>query len=221
MRVVAAGLVLSLGLSAKADLLYDNGAPNQFTGNEMTGWIQAEDFVFTSPQVLTDVRFWDYEYDSAAYTGSIMWWIYADIAGAPGSTIYTGTATPTRSLTGNLVSGMNEYVNDFSVGSLALAAGTYWLGLHNGDPADYRDWRGFYWETTDSSSPKPVSYGMSDPSPFLSDWQIEGYYDFQDEFYPLEHAFQLYGVVPEPSAILSGGVLALAAGLAVARRRKA
>lgn len=232
-RAIAAGSVLGLGLSANADLLYDNGAPDHVNGSEMTGFIQAEDFDANGTGALTDVRFWSLE-DAAnsPYQGSILWWILSDDAGQPDAALHEGSVVPTRVATGVTVSTLSEYQYDFSIGALTLPAGTYWLALHNG-ATTYTEFVGFFWETTDSTIAKPHHYGQEAGAPFpdpfdatLLYWQESGTWAVDpgtnnEYFVPFEHAFQLYGVVPEPSAILSGSVLALAAGLAVARKRKA
>lgn len=208
-RLLTLGFLVSL--TANAGLIYDNGAPDQASGNEMTQWIQAEDFNLANPEILTDIRFWNIEDPAAAgYQGSITWQIYSDSAGMPDTVLFSGTVSPTRLATGLLVSdSFQEYQNDFSVGSISLAAGTYWLGLHNGPLAT--DTRSeFYWETT-SGGPNPVSYGQEDETPFGDGAWFNN---------SREHAFQLYNVVPEPSTLLGGSVMALAAGLLVWRRRK-
>ena len=42
-------------------IIYDNGGPDQQNGNEMTEWIQAEDFNLSADSTLTSVNFWDIE----------------------------------------------------------------------------------------------------------------------------------------------------------------
>ena len=110
-----------------APFLYNNGAPNQANGNEMTQWIQAEDFVLPGPTTLTSVRFWDVE---GAYQGSIVWHIYANNVNQPGGLLASGTVSPTHVATGNSLFFGNEFQDDFAF-NVALAPGTYWLGLPN------------------------------------------------------------------------------------------
>src|SRR5437868_6093849 len=60
-------IVLALGAWAvvtapcMAELIYDNGSPNQVNGREITSGIVAEDFQLGVPSTLTDVRFWSLE----------------------------------------------------------------------------------------------------------------------------------------------------------------
>lgn len=190
--LLSGALVLAL-LCAPAHavpFVYNNGAPNQSNGNEMTQWIQAEDFVLAAPTTVTGVRFWDV---SGAYQGSIVWQIYANNGNQPGSLLASGSVSPTRSATGNSLFFGNEFQNDFAL-SVALTSGTYWLGLHNG-PLTTTTREEFYWETTNGNT---TSTANEDNAPFGDNvWFNNGQ----------EHAFILSGAtelqpVPEPSSML-------------------
>lgn len=194
MGVVAA--LLLVGSSAQAGLIYDNGAPNVISGNEMTQWIQTEDFALASPVVLTDVRFWATEEVQGAYQGSIVWSIYGDNGGTPGALLYRDSATPSMVYDHDTSFG-SSYQFDFSVGTVNLSAGTYWLGLHNG-PLTTTSRENLYWETTAANL---TSTAREDMAPFDdSSWFNNAQ----------EHAFQLFGnigpVVPAPGAILLGSI---------------
>jgi hypothetical protein len=130
--------VLTLATLARAGtIIYDNGAPNQQSGNEMTEFMQTEDFTLTSPRTVTDIHFWDIE-STGAYSGSILYFISGDTGGNPDfNKILTDGLTPfvTHTLTANgcNVLGFCEYSNDVTMLSvLSLAAGVkYHLWLHN------------------------------------------------------------------------------------------
>src|SRR5712692_7249678 len=82
--VVACILAVFAPLRAHAQIIYDNGPPNQQNGNEMTQWVQAEDFSLTAATNLTSVHFWDIEAPGGtAYQGQIAWGLYADAGGMP------------------------------------------------------------------------------------------------------------------------------------------
>jgi hypothetical protein len=161
-------------LSLQAGVVYDNGGPDGVDGSEMTAWIQAEDFLLGAPTSLTNVSFWSMEAD-VAYQGSIFWQIYSDDAGNPGTVLFSGTATPTRTAAPEATAwgypiGMR---NDFSVGPIALLGGTtYWLGLHNGPLATTYRWD-FYWATADANT---TQTGRNELGPFgyggLGGWRL-------------------------------------------------
>lgn len=181
-------------------IVYDNGGPNQQSGNEMTQWIQAEDFSLAADTLVTSIHFWDIEDPSGGpYQGSISWAFYADAGGMPGAPIASGTeAAVTRTfLQGGVLGFYDEFSNSFNIAGVPLLAGTtYWLGLHNGPlTTDFR--ANFYWETTNNNG---TLFGQEDETPFDGVWLSNGQ----------EHAFQL-DTVPEPAtwSLLGLGVCGL------------
>lgn len=153
------------------DIIYDNGGPNQIAGNEMTEWIQAEDFVLSADATLTSMFFWDIEdAGGGLYQGEIDWQIYSDNGGQPGTVLASGAATDvTRNfIQGGVAGSYDEYSNTFRVSpGVALTAGTrYWLGLHNG-PYSVHTRFNFYWETTNSNG---TLTAQEDEFPFDGFW---------------------------------------------------
>ncbi len=204
---VIAAAMLFAAPGAKAAIVWDNGGPDQALGSEMNARVQAENFTLGAASLVTEVLFWSIE--KFGYDGSITWQIYSDSAGVPGVALFSGnTAAVTRVPTGvvGLFGVLDEFENSFSVGALPLAAGSYWLGLHNGE-LFFTDDRLYYWETTSSSNPPT---GHEDEAPFgVGGWFNNGQ----------EHAFQVIGaqgVVPEPGTMALLGL----GGLAVLRRRR-
>jgi hypothetical protein len=199
-------VVLGLATAAPAGLFYDNGAPNSLNGNEMTEWTQAEDFTVASPVVLTDARFWAFGVsEPGSYAGSIVWSLYADGSGQPAALLDRGSVVPARAFDHSTPYGPS-YQYDFSVGSLNLVAGTYWLGLHNG-PLTTDTRSEFYWETTGANL---TVRGNEDITPFdTGGWYNNGQ----------EHAFELYAnPVPVPGAVLLGSIGLGYAGMRLRRR---
>ncbi len=198
------GTALSLGALAccgSAAAVYNNGAPDHVSGNEMTQWIQTEDFTLTSSETIGAVKFWDFQ-NSNSYNGSISWFVYADNSGLPGSVLDEGNVAATRTRTGKMVLGSyTEYVNNFSTGNITLGPGTYHLGLHNGmlsDPARAE----FYWETT---------YANGTPSGIEMNLENGNTWNYNGQ----EHAFELLGTAataPEPGSLLLLGLGGIALG---------
>ena len=210
-------LVLLVSAFARADnIIYDNGGPNQQDGNEMTEWVQTEDFVLKSDQTLTDLHFWDIE-ASPGYFGSITWWVVGDDGnGNPNFNNILGTENTTNNMRVQLQCGIFgiycEYSNWIDLTTpIALKGGvTYHLALHNG-PVTNDAREEFYWETT---NPNGTQTGLEcdlTTGACYSQWFNNGN----------EHAFYLTGGqtnVPEPGtlALMGTGILGALAGL---RRR--
>jgi hypothetical protein len=191
-----------------AAVVYDNGAPNQVNGNEMTSWIQAEDFMLTTTRTINEVKFWAFVNPNAiGYHGHINYFIYADNGGSPGAMITSNDVTVPLPPAGQTVLGSyTEYAFDFNITPFTANAGTvYWLGLHNGDFVTDTARAEFYWETTNV----PIGAAGDGQETFLpgTSWNGNGQ----------EHAFQLLAGVPEPTTMLLLGLGLV--GLAGIRRK--
>jgi len=201
-------LILSLAAASFASFagaqIYVNGTPDLLNGNEMSHWLQAENFTLGANNTIGGVRFWSIDAPGAVWDGNVDWWIFNDSAGTPGSIVSSGTQTTvSRVATGNVWGGgaLVEHVWDFAITGTAVTGGTmYWLGLHVNN--DYtRD--EFYWESaTGGNAPT----GMESEDGLMNNWAING----------TEHVFEL-NAVPEPSTLIVLGGLA---ALALARRRR-
>jgi len=204
--LLLAVIVCLAPFSFAGTIVYNNGAPNLQNGNEMTNWIQAEDFMLGTTTVITDVHFWTIEYlPSNGYAGSIWYGIYLDNGGQPnlGNPLVEGFlagANLTRTPTGRVALGTyDEFYYAFDIVPFTAQAGvTYWLGLHNGDLNNTARAE-VYWETTNFNG---TITGNEDILPPAGDgWSNNGQ----------EHAFQLTSI-PEPSSLflMGSGVLGLA-----------
>ena len=187
-------------------VVYDNGAPNQAGGNNMSFAYQAEDFVLAADTTISDVHFWSLE-AAGSYRGGFFWGLYSNVGGSPGAAISSGfQSLVTRTGTGAAVFGDIEMLNQFDVTSTALLAGTYWLVLHNGAFGNLTDnGRDFLWETT------ALAKGFAGHEDDGTGWTPNG----------AEHAFQLTGpnVVNVPEPMTGGLVVAALAALLFTRQR--
>ncbi len=104
------------------------------------GTIQAAPFTLSATKTLTEVVFWDYE-ENPVLEGvpqpqppGAFWTIYANASGTPGNVIASGFSDETALADGGMTApwpwpiGEAFQVN-FSVGSLTLSPGSYWLGI--------------------------------------------------------------------------------------------
>jgi hypothetical protein len=197
--LACAAVLAALPASAADNVVYDNGAPNHESANNLGYAWQAEDFNLSAGTGINAVTFWSLE-AAGAYRGSISWSIVGDDGGKPSSDIFGSgnQLTVTRTALGNN-GGLDEYSNSFSLGApVSLGAGTYWLVLHNGSFSDLGDPNEFLWAT---SAINPSLRGME---------SFNGGVAWTSNFN--EHAFQV-SAVPEPASVvmLAAGMLLLGA----------
>ena len=203
-RIVLVVAVAAFSSSAFAGDLYNNGAPDYSNGNEMTQWVQAEDFTGVGA-IIGSVTFTFIDLLNSNLTqwdGTIDWYIYNDGGGQPGGMAASGVGSNiTTSLDGNF-NGWDNYTMTFDLGGggfAANAANTYWLGLNLNVGFDRDE---LYWTTTAANG----TFGghESDGSP-NGPWNNN----------TLEHSFSLH-IIPAPGALALLGI----AGLAARRRRR-
>lgn len=203
-RIIAAALFAGLATSAGAGIVVDNGLPNQSGGSELNEFLEADDFTLGAASTsLNLIRFWSLQSDASDYAGSIEWSIRQDAAGVPGAISASGSATPTGVDTLNSAFGLEEFRYEFAINA-TLAAGNYWLVLHNGPNAS-QPTTSFYWEWSQDTG---NSQNFDLPVP-TQGWTG----NFSELAFQLEDKSTS---VPEPATILLIG-----AGLAalVTRRR--
>ena len=200
--------------------VYNNGAPDQAYGTQMSEVVVAEDFTLGAMTTIANIQFWSIQSAATDYRGSVYWVVYSNVLGLPGAILFGNTAVATPAVaTGNSTAfGYAEYEFNIDVVDFTLAAGNYWLGLHNGPLASI-DATEMLWETTASSIVSESKYFDS-----TSSWVGAGTH--------LAFALDGTGVVvpppppppPPPTGVPEPGTLALV-GLAVlvarVARRKA
>jgi hypothetical protein len=195
-RATVLALMLGVSQAATALTVFNNGAPDFVTGTAMTEFVVADNFTVASSYDITNIRFWSAQSALGAYQGSVAWAIYSDLAGLPNSSLNAGLATVTGTATvGTVPPGYGVYSFDIPV-SFTLAAGNYWLALHNGPLSNTTTPGDMLWATSGSTSTPASVY-------FDGGWVSTGN----------EQAFRVDGnvsVVPEPE-----GIALFLAGLAV------
>ena len=178
--------------------------PDLSGGTDMNGNLVADRFTLSGTATVTQIRFWALQDNLASYTGSIFWSINASSGGLPGASIVSGTVSATASSTGLSAFGLNEFLYTFATNT-SLAAGNYFLTLHNG-PTSTIPTSNMFWENSNANSGNSQTQDLSLPAqPFVANFT--------------SLAFDLSGTsVPEP-----GSVVLMTTGLFGAlllRRRK-
>ncbi|MEE8155446.1 MAG: hypothetical protein V3T53_10890 [Phycisphaerales bacterium] len=200
-RIVLVVAVAAFSSSAFAGDLYDNGAPDYNNGNEMTQWVQAEDFTGVGATI-GSVTFTYLDFGIVKWDGTLDWYIYNDAGGQPGGMFASGTGQNIEmSFDGNF-NGWDNFTTTFDLGGGGVAveaANTYWLGLNLQQGYDRVD---FYWTTTNPNG--TITGNESDGSPD-GPWFNNGQ----------EHSFSLHEI-PAPGALALLGI----AGLVTRRRRR-
>jgi len=94
--VFGAAALFALSMPGEAAVVFDNGGPNDVSGNETTAWVQAEDFSFAANTTVTGAGVYLAGFGNVtAWDGFFTYYIYADAAGSPGAALQSGSVTPT------------------------------------------------------------------------------------------------------------------------------
>ena len=159
-KVACAIITLATPLAQAAPVtLWDNGGPATETqgGSQMSSFFQAANFTTGFATNLSSTTFWSLE-GGSAYAGSISYSIFGSTDGSPNeSAVFASgnVAAPSRTTIGStslggLALGIFRY--DFDLAVTNLAAGTYWLALHNGALDTGADDVEFYWAWSDANA---------------------------------------------------------------------
>ena len=221
-KLVFAVITLAGPLAHAAPVtLWNNGGPAISTqgGSLMSSYLQAANFTTSFATNLSSASFWSLETGSS-YGGLITYSILGNASGSPdGNLVFaSGSVVPTRTDTLATAIGLNVFQYDFALAVTNLAAGTYWLELHNGALSAGADEAEFYWAWSDANATNGGALDDQERSLFPLDttWGSN----------QAEHAFLIAGErfvqqqISEPGTTL---LVTLAAGLGLisSRRRTA
>ncbi len=204
MKRFMATLGVAMMASSSMASIYDNGPANFFDGNEMTAWLQSEDFMLNGNAVANGATFCLLNTlvgsNNANWDGSLQWYIFNDSGGQPGAIHASGNAQNIVITFAGTINGFDHYGVAFDFGqNVALTGSTqYHLGLHMA--ADYNSRDELYWGTTNYNA---TQTGWESSGGTMNNWFNNGQ----------EHCFTL---VPTPSTAALLGL----GGLAAVRRRR-
>ncbi|MCC6586071.1 MAG: hypothetical protein IT168_05060 [Bryobacterales bacterium] len=208
-------LTASAAVPGWCGYLYSSGTPAQpLEGPEITVHEVAGAFQLGLGATVSGFEFWSFEYAApfGGFAGSISWNLYRDDNG-PGTSLYIGNVTDfQRENNGTFTVVGNQatlFRNIITVNPFGLDAGSYWLGLTNGD-GSLNVFNGFFWaESAGEVETKSFTEARS------ANWNYSG----------LNLAFRLDGqdisppvITPQPATAILFGVGAFA--LAALERRR-
>jgi hypothetical protein len=190
---------------ASADVLYDNGPMNGQTSigswNISGAYVVADSFILTDTSTLTgvDLGLWVWSGETPA---SLAWRIGTSIPTSPGGT--SAGLSVLSECDGCAANGFDLYWVGFSLPSIVLGPGTYYLAIDSGAGMGLGNEHRMYWDIDDGPS-----------AAYQNGFNLANYGGVTGSN---SDSFQILGTAPEPAGtamFLSG--LALVAGLA---RRK-
>jgi hypothetical protein len=197
MRFITLLALLAAAMPARAGTLYTQ-TPN-FNSFDIVNQRLADDFFLTGPATITGIDFW-YQASFQTDLSQVTYAIYQNSGGSLGAVVATGTAAPSTS------NQVDYFFASFSIPSLSLASGAYWLELHadstlTGNNGGLTVW----WEASNDNA-TPVARFSSGGTP-NTPVGVSGFNNY---------AFDLTGTaaagVPEPAtaALLTAGLLCIA-----------
>lgn len=147
-RVATLALTLGISQAATAVTVFNNGTPDLVAGTGMTEFLVADNFTVSGAFDITNLRFFSAQSAAGAYVGSISWAVYSNVAGLPGLSLFNALSTVSGTATGGSTGfGYGIYSFDIPV-TFTLAAGNYWLALHNGPLSNTNSLGDMTWTTT-------------------------------------------------------------------------
>lgn len=131
-----ATLLAATSAIAPAAVIFANGTPDETKANSrsISLFRSADDFTLASASTIESIRFWMVATEQG-FAGTLSYAFYQDANGALGSVVSSGSFTNVTPLflSEIPVNIHDHYLVDLNLPSaLNLAAGTYWLELHDG-----------------------------------------------------------------------------------------
>lgn len=210
-----------------AQVVYDNGSYVGATdARNITDFAIADDLLVSSSLTFNGIRFYSLSTSGpgfANFSGTLSWFIETSSGttpnAIPSNTILNSGSASGVSVsvvnTGNTVAGFPVFQLDFSIPTISLGAGTYWLRLKENLPTDPSDGTPVFWAQT--NGPITGNGFRSDTNPVSpTTWdQVDGTNTTNDLSYQLTFA-----AVPEPTTWALIGVGTIGTGAYAWRKRR-
>jgi hypothetical protein len=214
LTVVAAATanLCMMASGAQAATVFDNGGPAD-NGNEVSQWVQAEDFTLASAANLTGAKVNLFTFGASLTDVPLNYYIFAHDGNNPGGLLASGTGNSVT-ITENGVGygGRTIYAVSFNfVDAFSAAANTtYWFGIHATDQFNRAE---IYFASSAANGTNSAESYLGS----FNNWNNNG----------AEHSFSLQGdfgsAVPEPTtwAMMIVGFGTVGTMVRTSRRRNA
>ncbi|HEY2845668.1 MAG TPA: hypothetical protein VGJ09_18555 [Bryobacteraceae bacterium] len=141
---------LMIGGRAEASVIFDNGAPDLSGTASIAGARTADDFTLGADTSVLSLQLWMSVFPLYVFSGSISYAFYDDSGGSIGALIASGTRS---GLTLTPVAPIYWYTLQFDLqDAVSLAAGHYWLELHEGTSLSTDDGSDMGWGASNEQS---------------------------------------------------------------------
>lgn len=148
LRIMLVGVATLLPKATSAQVIYDNGAPDNLNGLYISPAVwDADNFILASDATLGSFQWYGLTTAGGGptTTANFKWAIFTSAAGQPGTrltgnTVVGAVGTKTSYYCCGSSRGYDIYSYSVDLGNLSLAAGNYWLAVGDYVPARGGNW---------------------------------------------------------------------------------
>jgi hypothetical protein len=148
-------------------MVWNQGGFSTADAWNISAYLPASDFTLDTQEKFSAIEAWIWTVLDGDFSGTLSWAIYTDNSGVPGTLLASGADPATRVVATGVTSfGYSIRQLQASMGtSVTLAAGTYWLALHEGTWGSAYDGSSAFWSLASSNVGYPVQIDTNPVSP--------------------------------------------------------